>query len=420
MTHIAVWIVAAVTVLLILIRPKHIPEAACAISGASILILLRLISPGDALAAAGRGIDVYLFLTGMMLLAELARREGFFDWVAVIALENARGSRKRLFAIVYAVGTAVTIFLSNDATAVVLTPAVLAVLKKARAEPLPYLFICAFIANAASFVLPISNPANLVLYGSNMPPLITWFRSFGLPSLVSIAVTFVALRFWFAEDLRGTVESEVARVQLSPAGKRSAYGIAGAGVALMLASAFNIDLGLPTFLAAVAAIALVAHKDHGAPFGIVKDISWSILPLVAGLFVLVRAVDQAGALAWTQTALSEAARLGPARGALSSAFGVAFLSNIANNLPVGLIVGSAVRSGAALPAIRNALLIGVDLGPNLSVTGSLATILWRVALRREGVDVSFWKFLRVGLLVMPQALALSVLTAVLATKIQGN
>jgi arsenical pump membrane protein len=417
MPHVLTWIVAALTVLLILIRPKHIPEAVWACSGALLLILLRLISPGNALAAAGRGMDVYLFLTGMMVLAELARREGFFDWVAAIAVEHAKGSRKRLFGTVYAVGIAVTVFLSNDGTAVVLTPAVLAALKKAPAEPLPYLFICAFIANAASFVLPISNPANLVLYGSNMPSLISWLKLFGLPSMVSIAVTFAILRLWFAEDLRGIIQSELVKLHLSPAGRRAAYGIAGAGIALMLASAFNMDLGLPTFLVAIAALVLVAPKDHGALFGIVRQVSWSILPLVAGLFVLVAAIDQAGALAASQDAMEKAAKSGPVVGALSSAFGVAFLSNIANNLPVGLIAGSAVRAGAVSPLIRNALLIGVDLGPNLSVTGSLATILWLVALRRDGEDVSFWKFLRVGLLVMPPALALSVLASVLSEKL---
>jgi arsenical pump membrane protein len=373
------------------------------------LVALRLISPRDALAAVRRGTDVYLFLTGMMMLAELARREGFFDWVAVKAVEAAKGSPARLFAIVYAVGTMVTIFLSNDATAVVLTPAVLAALKKARARPLPYLFICAFIANAASFVLPISNPANLVVYGSKMPALAVWLKSFAPASAVAIVTTYFVLRFCCRRDLEGTLAREVDTVQLSAGGRRAAYGIGGAAIALILASALNIELGLPTLLAAVAAAAFVAFEDRGAPLGIMKHISWSVLPLVAGLFVLVAAVDQAGALSISQAALARAQSLGPRAGSLSAAFGVALVSNIGNNLPVGLIAGSALHGGAVSAAIRNAVLIGVDLGPNLSVSGSLATILWLIALRRDGEDVSFGKFLRYGLLVMPPALLLAVL-----------
>jgi arsenical pump membrane protein len=401
-SHGLVWGIAGLTILLILVRPKKLPEAVWAVAGAVALVLCRLISPMDALAAVGRGTDVYLFLTGMMVLAELARREGFFDWIAVIAVTKAGGSAKRLFAIVYTVGTVVTIFLSNDATAVVLTPAVLTALKKAKARPLPYLLACAFIANAASFVLPISNPANLVVYGSKMPALLQWIRTFGLPSLISIAVTYLVLRLCTGRDLQGKIETGVEKVELSPAGKRAAYGIAGAGIALMVASGLGVDLGLPTLLAALVAAGLVTLKDRDAPLGIVKDISWAVLPLVAGLFVLVAAVDQAGALAMSEAALQRV-------GSFGAAFGAAGLSNVANNLPIGLMAGSAVRGGHVPGMVRDALLIGVDLGPNLSVTGSLATILWLVALRRDGEDVGFWKFLGYGALVMPPALGLAVL-----------
>ncbi|MDT9115758.1 SLC13 family permease, partial [Escherichia coli] len=85
---------------------------------------------------------------GMMLLSEIARKEGLFDWLAAHAVRAAKGSATRLFLLVYLVGTVVTVFLSNDACAVVLTPAVFAATKAAGVkQPLPYLFICAFIAN---------------------------------------------------------------------------------------------------------------------------------------------------------------------------------------------------------------------------------------------------------------------------------
>jgi arsenical pump membrane protein len=116
MSHAPVWIVAGSAILLILAGPRRIPEAVWACCGALVLIVFRFIPARDAGAAIARGTDVYLFLTGMMMLAELARREGFFDWVAVKAVEAARGSPTRLFAIVYGVGTVVTVFLSNDAT----------------------------------------------------------------------------------------------------------------------------------------------------------------------------------------------------------------------------------------------------------------------------------------------------------------
>src|SRR4029077_20784388 len=118
---------------------------------------------------------------------------GVFDWLSSIAIRKSQGSCLKLFALVYAIGTAVTILMSNDATAVVLTPAILTAVRRARVQPLPYLFACAFIANAASFVLPISNPANLVVYGAELPPLADWLKVFGLPSVMAIAATFAVL-----------------------------------------------------------------------------------------------------------------------------------------------------------------------------------------------------------------------------------
>ncbi|MGA3196741.1 MAG: SLC13 family permease, partial [Terriglobales bacterium] len=156
--------IIAASVALMLVRPRGVPEVYWIGGGVVLLLLLRLIHLRLAWRAAGRALDVCFFLIGMMLLCELAREHGVFDWLSAVAVRKAEGSCLRLFTLVYAVGTVVTVFLSNDATAVVLTPAILTAVRKAKVQPLPYLFVCAFIANAASFLLPISNPANLVVF----------------------------------------------------------------------------------------------------------------------------------------------------------------------------------------------------------------------------------------------------------------
>src|SRR5215475_1348002 len=188
------WSIVGLATAGVMIRPFRISEPVWALAGAVALVVLGLLPIRDALAGVARGVDVYLFLIGMMLIAELAKREGLFDYLAAFAVEHARGSPQRLFLLVYAVGILVTVFLSNDATAIVLTPAVYAATRAAGAKPLPYLFVCAFIANAASFVLPISNPANLVVFGARMPALTEWLRLFALPSAASIVLTYVVLR----------------------------------------------------------------------------------------------------------------------------------------------------------------------------------------------------------------------------------
>jgi arsenical pump membrane protein len=410
--HFVLPLIVALSILLMLVRPRGIPEVWWISGGAVLLLALRLVPLKLAVQAVAKGSDVYLFLIGMMLLSELAREQGVFDWVASVAVRGANGSCSRLFLLVYVVGTLVTIFMSNDATAVVLTPAILTAVRKAKVSPLPYLFVCALIANAASFVLPISNPANLVVFHVGMPPLGRWLADFGVPSLLSIAVTFVVMRLLFRKELCKTIECEVENAKLGANGKLVLAGLALMIAVLLAASAMKKDLGLPTCLAALVITAIVSIKSKSNPITLAKEISWGTLLLVAGLFVMVDAVESQGALNLTQQWLTWASGLGQSVGAMVVGFVVGIANNIVNNLPLGLIAGGTIQAAHTKGLIVNAVLIGVDLGPNLSVTGSLATILWLLALRKdsggetgeENLDVSFWKFLKVGIVAMPVAL----------------
>jgi len=401
--------IVLLSILCMMLRPRGIADAYWACGGALLLILLGLLPLRDAGHAVLEGLDVYLFLAGMMMLAEMAREEGVFEWVADQAARHARGSSSRLFTLIYLAGIVVTALFSNDATAVVLTPAVLAVIRKARVEPKPYVLACALIANAASFVLPISNPANLVVFGKSLPPLWLWIRAFLLPSVASIAITFFVLRFLSSQDLKGQVQDSNIPAVLSPSAKLALWGLALASVTLIVCSAIGTDLGAPTCIAAIAAVLLVYARDRQVPARVVKTVSWSVLPLVAGLFAIVQALQDAGLLRYGLDALWNLTRMPAVVGNLSAALSVGLLSNAMNNLPVGLMSGEAVHGFAHSGTITHSILIGVDLGPNLSVTGSLATILWLIALRREKVEITAWQFFKVGVVAMPLALFGSIL-----------
>ncbi len=351
---------------------------------------------------------MYLFLAGMMVLSEIARSTGVFDWVASIAVRGSGGSAQKLFALVYGVGIVVTTVLSNDATAVVLTPAVAAAVRAAKAEPMPYLFACALIANAASFVLPISNPANLVVFASSVPPLGQWLVAFALPSLAAIAITYGVLVALFRSDLRAGVHAAVDTNNLSSAGRVAFAGIGATALALTISSALHANLGAVTLACGAIVFFVVAAMDRKAALPILRGVSWSVLVLVAGLFVLANAAERAGLLALCVREFQGLSGW-PLPLALAGAGIVpGVLANVVNNLPAGLIAGATVAGAHASPALRSAVAIGIDLGPNLSVTGSLATILWLLALRRERIAIDAWRFLRVGAIAMPSALIASV------------
>lgn len=403
-THLATWAIALATIAGVIARPWRIPEATWALAGAALLVIAGLLPWRDAAIAVGKGFDVYLFLAGMMLLSELARREGLFDYLAAHAVRLARGSPRKLFLLTYAIGTLVTVFMSNDATAVVLTPAVYAAARKARAQALPYLFACAFIANAASFVLPISNPANLVIFGSHMPPLLQWLGQFAIPSVLAIVATYAVHRWLERDHLLAPVDSDIAIPVLARSGAITGYGIVFVAIALLVASFRGLPLGWPTLLvtSVVATAALSVKRE--APWQALRHVSWGVLPLVAGLFVLVQGLQYTGVVPRLAALLQAGADVAPTAAAWSAGIAIALACNLVNNLPMGLIAGSAVNAVQVDPLIRGAITIAVDVGPNLSVTGSLATILWLTAIRREGEHVSAWQFLRLGMLVMPAAL----------------
>jgi arsenical pump membrane protein len=246
-----------------------------------------------------------------------------------------------------------------------------------------------------------------------MPPLLRWLAQYSLPSVLSIVTTYLVLRWTQRAKLRQEVSADIAVPELSKGGITAAFGIIGTAIVLLVSSALDIQLGLPTFIAGVITAILVLVRARAAPMPIIRNISWGVLPLVAGLFVLVQALQKTGVTHDIAALLHQLVRHSANLAAWVSGLGLAVVCNLANNLPVGLVAGRVVQIAQVPDHVRSAVLIGVDLGPNLSVTGSLATILWLTALRREGQTVGAWTFLKLGMLVMPTALVLSLAAAFL-------
>lgn len=411
MNQTGIWIISLLSFLCVIIRPFKLNEAYWACIGAMMLLVLGFISPRESVAAINKGVDVYLFLTGMMLLAETAREEKLFEWLAANAAKFAKGSASKLFVLIYLVAILTTAFLSNDATAVVLTPAVATAARSAKIKkPLPFLLICAFVANAASFLLPISNPANLIIYQHQLPSLLQWIPLFLLPSIVSITITYFALRFTQRKYLHQPLEKEVLVTPLTKGGFTSLLGIVGTGVVLLTCSAFKVQLGLPTAITGMVTSSIVLIIVKKKPGRILKGVSWQILFLVAGLFIIVEAINKTGLVTILINALVHQMHHSNNLASFFAGLSAAFGGNLINNLPAGLIAASVLQANHLPELLHRAVLIGIDLGPNLSVPGSLATILWIAVLRREGISISGWQFLKLGSFIMITAILLTLVS----------
>jgi arsenical pump membrane protein len=316
-----------------------------------------------------------------------------------------------LFLNVFILGTLITMIFSNDATALILTPIVYVLVTRLRLPVLPYLFACTFIADTASFLLPISNPINIIVMSRFPLPLPTFLRLLLLPCLVVIAINLAVFCLLYRRQLKGTFDINHMPT-LSQAVKHRPYFRYTLGVlalvapSYVLASAFQFPLSVVAAAGAALLLAGGLCWKRTTLLETGKGVSWSIFGFIAGMFVVVRAVEDTGLtvkLGNLLLHLSGGTRFGAVlAGTLGSALG----TNLINNVPMAVVMNSALGSVQhATPALRNgfvaATMLGCDLGPNLTTVGSLATILWLLILRQRKLEVSGLDYFKVGLLVTP-------------------
>ena len=392
-------------------RPFRWNEAAIAMAGAGLLLILGLVSPGDAFSTLYRDWNTFLFFLGMMGLSALAESAGLFDWLAVQAARFARESAWRLFLNVFLLGSLISMVLSNDATALILTPVVYVLVTKLRLPVLPFLFTCTFIADTASFLLPVSNPINIIMLSHFPMDLFTFLRLLLLPSLVVIAINIGVFFLLYRRELQGRFQLE----RLPATGKmvkHRAYFrytclvLIGVAIAYVAASATQFPLSLVAVGGALILMAGALCWKQTTLRETGKRISWSIFGFIAGMAIVVRSIEDTGLTArfghWLLHLSGESSFGAVMVGTAGAALG----TNLINNIPMAVVMTSALGSIQYAPiAIQHgflaATMFGCDLGPNLTTVGSLATILWLLILRRQGIDVSGLDYFKVGVIVTP-------------------
>ena len=413
-------IIGLLTLAGIMTRPFRWSEARIAMAGAGALLLLGLIRPADAVRTLLRDWNTFLFFLGMMGLSALAETAGLFDWLAAQAARFAKQSAARLFLNVFLLGTLITMIFSNDATALILTPVVYVLVTRLRLPVLPYLFACTFIADSASFLLPISNPINVIIISRFPLDLLTFLRLLFLPSLVVITLNIGIFYLLYRKQLRGSFEiSHLPTAE--KAVKHKAYFrytlwvLALVAPSYVVASAFQFPLSVVAIAGGLLLLAGALFWKRVTLLEAGKGISWPIFGFIAGMFVVVRAIEDTGLTHKLGKLLLHLSR-GTSFGAVMvGTFGSALGTNLINNVPMAVVMNSSLGSiQHAAPAIRNgfvaATMFGCDLGPNLTTVGSLATILWLLILRQRDVDVSGLDYFKVGVMVTPLMLLAGAIT----------
>jgi arsenical pump membrane protein len=395
-------------------RPRGLPEAVVAVPAALLVIATGAISAHDAGEQARRLGPVIGFLAAVLVLAQLCDDDGLFRACGAWLARAAAGRPQRLLALVFAVAAVTTAVLSLDATVVLLTPVVFATAARLEVRARPHLYACTHLSNSGSLLLPVSNLTNLLAFAASGLSFGRFAALMALPWLGVIGTEYVVFRRFFAADLavvgRPVHDGDAPEV---PVFTLAVVAATLAGFVLASAAGVNPAWAALAGVAVLGARALAQRRTSVPALARAADAPFLLFVLSLG--IVVQAV--------TGNGLGSALRpLVPAGTSLPALLGVAALAaalaNVINNLPAVLIL--LPLAAPAGPAAILAVLLGVNIGPNLTYTGSLATLLWRRVLRQHGSGPSLWEFTRLGLLTVPAGLAIAVLALWAALHVLGG
>jgi len=395
------------TILLIALRPASIREGVAASVGAAFMIATGWATLADVWRTVQLTSSILLFLMGMMVIATVVDRAGFFDWAAGQAIRASRGHGWMLYVYLYLLGAVVTLFLSLDVTAIIFTPIVCAAAARLRLNPVPFAFAAAFVANTASLALPVSNLTNMLVYDLLGVDFWSFVRHMALPNLAALVVNLVVFLCLFRSDIPARFH-QVDWLQTRVSGWFPICASLGLAVIVggLLTAGF---LGWPLYTVALAGAAAMAGIGLAAgqisTSTLSRGIAWQLPPFVIGMYVVVLGVDRAVlAPLWGSLLASIAAQ--PLVGLPLLAFATGLGANIVNNIPMSLVAITALGSVAGVrDQLAFATIIGTNLGPNVTVFGSLATMLVLTVARQRGIEITPGEYLRVGLVTTPLMIA---------------
>jgi arsenical pump membrane protein len=401
-------LVLAACLIAAIARWRWAPDWAVAAIGALALVALGVLSSADARAAVKELGPTVGFLAALLLLADGCRRAGMFDALGAFMASGSEGRPARLLALVFLVAAGTTAVLSLDATIVLLTPIVFATAARLHMNPRPHVYACSHLANSASLLLPVSNLTNLLAFHASGLSFTRFGVLMALPWLVALLIEWLVLRASFAGELKRSAVRSTRGVD-RPELPRFALAVLGFTLAGFVLSA---PLGIAPVWIAAAGAAVLALRERPRPVELVRAAEPAFLVFVLGLGIVVYGASQHGLSSAVDSLLPHGTAL-PALLAVAAISAVA--ANLLNNLPATLIILPVVAAsghGAVL-----AMLVGVNVGPNLTYVGSLATLLWRRIVHAHDEETDMAEFTRLGLRTVPPILVASTLALWLALQV---
>ena len=384
--------------------PKvNVDRSSAAFTGGVLMILFGVLTFEEAVKAID--FNTIALLLGMMIIVSVLKVVGFFDLLATKSVATANTPRRLLLLVIIATATA-SAFLVNDAVVLLFTPVIIQACRARKVNPVPYLIAEAMASNIGSVCTIVGNPQNMLI-GVTSGISFAHFFLYLLPvSLLStVALTFIMYRFYH-KDLSQSFDSATDLLTEAPTYDVKAITRLVPILILLIIAFFLssfVKLQIPIIALGFACLVLLVGKAK--PSTIIKEVDWVLLLFFAGLFVVIGGAHKAGVLdIFIESIIATPGFLGIASISIVSTV----VSQLVSNVPLTMLV---------LPILKNvpgdvlwiALAAGSTLGGNLTIIGAVANIIVVEGASREGIQVRFLEFLKVGALVTVVTVGLAIL-----------
>ncbi|MBG9566360.1 arsenical efflux pump membrane protein ArsB [Brevibacillus agri] len=419
-----VWIslfIFIVTLTLVIWQPRGLSIGYPAVGGAVLALLTGVVSLDDVAEVTSIVWNATFALVGIIIISLLLDEIGFFEWAALHMARLAKGNGRLMFAYVILLGTLVSALFTNDGTALILTPIVLAQVRALKLDGgavVAFVMASGFIADTSSLPFVVSNLVNIVSADYFDIGFAEYAVRMVLPTLFSVAGILLVLFLYYRKSIPHYVDLSQLKQPGEAIRDARLFRLAWPILAVLLLGFFiSESIHVPvSFIIASAALVfcLAARKSKAIAMGrIMQEAPWVVVIFSVGMYVVVWGLHNARLTDLVKAALDTLMEYGLLATTLGTGLIAAVLSSAMNNLPTvmfnALAIGSTQAEGVFREAMIYANVIGSDLGPKITPIGSLATLLWLHVLGRKAVKITWGQYFRTGIVLTVPTLLIALL-----------